>query len=83
MNIQTAKLELIKLLVETEDTKVIETLIKILTPQKRKESVWGYDTKGNLITDDMMLQIIDEAKKARKQGNLISQDALETESENW
>ena len=83
MNIQVAKLELIKLLVETQDVLVIEKMIEILTPQKRKNEIWGYDVSGNKITDDMMIKILQKADEARKKGQLINQKELETEAENW
>lgn len=81
MDIQTTKLELIKMLAETNDISVLQQIIQLLTPEKSNEAFWGYDVKGNRITDDMMIQMLQAAESEKANGTLKSQEDLE--AENW
>ncbi len=81
MDIQTTKLELIKMLAETNDISVLQQIIQLLNPEKDNAAFWGYDAKGNRITDDMMIQMLQDADSEKKNGTLKSQTDLE--AENW
>lgn len=81
MDIQTTKLELIKMLAETNDISVLQQIIQLLSPEKKNEAFWGYDAKGNHITDDMMIQMLQDAESEKENGTLKSQEDLE--AENW
>ena len=81
MDIQTTKIELIKMLAETNDVSVLQQIIQLLTPEKSNEAVWGFDIKGNRITDDMMIQMLSDAETEKTNGTLKSQEDLE--AENW
>ena len=81
MDIQTTKLELIKMLAETNDISVLQQIIQLLKPEKSNEAFWGYDMKGNRITDDMMIQMLHDAETEKANGTLKSQEDLE--AENW
>jgi len=81
MDIQTTKLELIKMLAETNDISVLQQIIQLLNPEKSNEAFWGYDVKGNRITDDMMIQMLHDSETEKANGTLKSQEDLE--AENW
>ena len=81
MNIQTTKLQLIKMLAETNDVSVLQQIVQLLSPEKENDAIWGYDVKGNRITDDMMLQMLQDAETEKANGTLKSQNDLE--AENW
>ena len=81
MDIQTTKLQLIKMLAETNDVSVLQQIVQLLSPEKENDAIWGYDVKGNRITDDMMLQILEDAATDRNNGFLVEQQ--KNELENW
>jgi len=83
MDIRATQVELIKLLAETTDAGVLSQIAKILQPKSSGQSVWGYDTSGNLITEEMMMKFLEEAKADRAADRLTSHEDLEKEAENW
>ena len=87
MELQTIKLELIKMLLETEEKSILEKVRKILSPQKNGskpvEGAVGYQPDGSPITKEQLLKRIEESEEAIRKGEIISMEDLMKESENW
>ncbi|MCF8246797.1 MAG: hypothetical protein K9J37_07825 [Saprospiraceae bacterium] len=86
MNSQSIKLELIKLLLETDEPSLLEKVRKILAPnvdKSRPKNIVGYKPNGDPVSqkefeEEMRISIGQIAK-----GEVMSQEDLIKEAENW
>ncbi len=87
MELQAIKLELIKLLLETDEKSILEKVRKLLSTQKNGaksvEDAVGYQPDGSPITKEQLLKRIEESEEAIRKGEVISMEDLMKESENW
>lgn len=81
MDIQAEKLHLIEELTRIQDIQIIEQ-IKGLLKQKNNPVV-GYEITGAPITRKQLIKRIEEAERRIDNGEYVTQEDLEKESENW
>jgi len=79
MGIQAVKLNVVKKILSLEQEAVIKKIEQILD----NEMVVGYTVDGKPLTQKAYNERIELAEKQLKNGQTISQDDLEKESENW
>jgi hypothetical protein len=80
MDIQAEKLRLIEELARIQDIHIIEQIKQLL---KRQNPVVGYGINGNAITRKQLIKRIEDAEQRIDNGEYITQEDLEKESENW
>ncbi len=86
MNSQSTKLELIKLLLETDEPSLLEKVRKILLPAATKrlsESIVGYKPNGEAITQKEFEEEMKTSIMQAENGEVISQEDLIKQAENW
>jgi len=81
MDIQAEKLHLIEELARIQDIRIIEQIKQLL--KKKNNPIVGYEIDGAPITRKQLIKKIDEAENRIDNGEYISQEDLEKESENW
>ena len=85
MNSQSIKLELIKLLLETDEPSLLEKVRKILTPaaDKGSKNIVGYEPNGDPITQEYLARHMKKSIEQVEKGEVMSHEDLVKESENW
>ncbi len=81
MDIQTEKLHLIEELARIQDIHIIEQIKQLL--KQKNNPVVGYEINGDPITRKQLIKRIEEAEKRIDNGEYVTQEDLEKESENW
>jgi hypothetical protein len=81
MDIQAEKLHLIEELARIQDIHIIEQIKQLL--MQKNNPVVGYEIDGSLITRKQLIKRIGEAETRIDNGEFITQEDLEKESENW
>lgn len=81
MDIQAEKLHLIEKLTRIQDIRIIEQIKELL--KQKNNPVVGYEISGDPITRRQLVKRIEEAEKRIDNGEYITQEDLEKESENW
>jgi hypothetical protein len=81
MDIQAEKLHLIEELTRIQDIQIIEQIKQLL--KQKNNPVVGFEINGEPITRKQLIVRIEEAEKRIDNGEYISQEDLEKESENW
>jgi len=69
-----------------EDEELLNAYLKIIesgTAKSKETEIVGYNTKGDPITQAEMVETVRAASERVKSGKYISQEDLETASENW
>ena len=79
MSLQAAKLTIVQKILAVEQASVLERIAEILN----NEMIVGYTTKGKPLTEKAYNRRIAVVEKQLKNGDTISQEDLEKESENW
>jgi hypothetical protein len=79
MGLQAVKLNVVKKILSLEQESIIKKIEQILD----NEMVVGYTIDGKPLTQKAYNERIELAEKQLKNGQTISQDDLEKESENW
>ncbi len=79
MRIQAVKLNLVKKILSLEQESVIKKIDEIL----ENEMIVGYTVDGKPLTQKAYNERIELAEQQLKNGQTISQDDLEKESEIW
>jgi hypothetical protein len=79
MGIQAVKLNLVKKILSLEQESVIKKIDEIL----ENEMIVGYTVDGKPLTQKAYNERIELAEQQLKNGQTISQDDLEKESETW
>lgn len=82
MDIQAEKLLLIEELARVQDVQIIKQIKQLLLQQKKNPTT-GYDISGNPITRKQLIARIEKADNRIDNGEYITQEDLEKESENW
>ena len=87
MDAQAFKLELIKLLLETDELTILEKVKRALSPQigRKKEptTIVGFRPNGDPISQDEFIQEIKISMEQRRKGEVVSHEDLIKEAENW
>lgn len=85
MDSKLLKFDLIKMLLETEDSKILEQVRKILSPTKklRDDEIVGSEADGTPISRKQLLKSIEEAEEDISKGNVISHEDLVKMSKDW
>lgn len=81
MDIQAEKLHLIEELARIQDIHIIEQIKQLL--KEKNNPVVGYEINGNSITRTQLIKRIEEAETRVDNGEYVTQQDLEKESENW
>lgn len=81
MDIQAEKLQLIEELARIQDIHIIEQIKQLL--KQKNNPVVGYEINGDSITRKQLIKRIEEAEKRIDNGEYVTQEDLEKESENW
>ena len=81
MDIQLEKLQLIEKLTQIEDIDIIEQVRELLN--QKGNQVVGYGINGTPITRKQLIRRIEEAEERIDNGEYITQEDLEKESQNW
>jgi hypothetical protein len=81
MDIQAEKLHLIEELARIQDIHIIEQIKQLLKQQNNP--VVGYEINGDPITRKQLIKRIEESEKRIDNGEYVTQEDLEKESENW
>lgn len=79
MNLHAVKIDMVQKLLALNTASVIERINKILD----KEIIVGYTVEGKPLTKEAYNKRLQKAEKQIKAGHYITQEELETESENW
>jgi len=79
MSLQAAKLTIVQKILAVEQASVLERIAEILN----NEMIVGYTTDGKPLTEKAYNRRLAIAEKQLKNGDTISQEDLEKESENW
>jgi hypothetical protein len=72
---------LIEELARIQDIHIIEQIKQLL--KQKNNPVVGYEINGNPITRKQLIKRIEEAEKRIDNGEFVTQEDLEKESENW
>lgn len=87
MELQAIKLELIKMLLETDEINILEKVKNMLSFQKNKsgkgDEIVGYQPDGGPISKEQLLKRIEESEQAISKGEVIALEDLIKESEHW
>lgn len=78
MNLQARKLHLIEYLIKLQDEKEFGRIEASIIPQSKVR----YDEFRPFTTEELIVRA-QKSENDYKEGRLISQEQLETESENW
>jgi len=78
MNIETTKLELMQLLLQTQKETILTRIQKVF-----EEEVVAYTVDGKPLTKSAYKKELLEAETEIEQGKFTTQEDLERESENW
>jgi hypothetical protein len=81
MDIQAEKLHLIEELTRVQDIHIIEQIKELL--KQKNNPIVGFEIDGNPITRKQLIKRIEEAETRIDNGEYITQQDLEKESENW
>ena len=81
MDVQAEKLHLIEELTRIQDIHIIEQIKELL--RKKNNPVVGYEITGAPITRKQLIKRIEEAEKRIDNGEYVTQEDMEKESENW
>ncbi|HNS30897.1 MAG: hypothetical protein UZ12_BCD005002471 [Bacteroidetes bacterium OLB12] len=81
MDIQAEKLHLIEELTRIQDIHIIEQIKGLL--KQKSNPVVGYEITGAPITRTQLIKQIEEAERRIDNGEYVTQEDLEKESENW
>ena len=68
------------------DKELLNAYLRIMEngiSQNKKVGIIGYDSKGQPITNEDLIEQVTAASERVKSGEYISQEDLEKESENW
>ena len=79
MSLQAAKLSLVQKILSLNQENIIKKIDEILD----NEMIVGYTVEGNPLTKTEYNKRIAIAEKQLRNGEIISQEDLERESENW
>lgn len=79
MSLLAVKLRVVQKILSTDQETIINKIDEIL----ENEMIVGYTAEGKPLTQKEYNQRIDIAEKQLKNGEVISQEDLEKESENW
>ncbi len=79
MGIQSIKLNVVQKILSIEQESVIKKINEIL----ENEMIVGYTVDGDSLTKKQYNQRIELAEKQINSGEIISQEELEKQSENW
>lgn len=87
MEVQIIKLELIKLLLETDELPLLEKIKRLLAipngTKSPRDEIVGYHPGGAPVTKLELIQQLEESEEAIRRGEVISMEDLIKESENW
>ncbi len=85
MNIQTEKLELMQLLLATEDVTILQSIRDIFGTSRQDDmlEIVGQTSDGEPITKKDLIDRAIESNKAIAEGRVTSIENLEKEMENW
>ncbi len=83
MDIQTRKLNFIQEILILRNEKLISKLESLLKKEKSKDEIVGFTIEGKPMTKETYIRDIDEARLQMKEGEHLSQEELEKQSENW
>jgi hypothetical protein len=81
MDIQAEKLHLIEELARLQDIHIIEQIKQLL--KQKNNPIVGYEINGEAITRKQLIKRIEEAETRIDNGEYVTQEDLEKESENW
>ncbi len=81
MDIQAEKLHLIEELAKIQDIRLIVKIKELL--MRKNDPVVGYEITGAPITRKQLIKRIEEAEQRIDNGEYVTQEDLERESENW
>lgn len=81
MDIQAEKLHLIEELAKIQDIRLIVQIRELL--MRKNDPVVGYEITGAPITRKQLIKRIEEAEQRIDNGEYVTQEDLERESENW
>ncbi len=81
MDIQAEKLHLIEEVTRIQDIRIIEQIKQLL--KQKNNPIVGYEITGEPITRKQLIMLIEKAEKRIDNGEYITQEDLEKESENW
>jgi actin-like ATPase involved in cell morphogenesis len=79
MNLQEAKLGVIQKIMSVSKSSLLEKIDKLL----EEEMVVGYTVEGKPLTKEAYNLRLQKAEEQLKSGLSITQEELESESENW
>lgn len=85
MDIQTTKLELIKLLMEVDKESILQEIKSILKSNSNSvsEEIVAYTTKGEPLTKEQYVQEIQKGLNDIEAGRVISHEEFLNEIKNW
>ena len=78
MNIETTKLELMQLLLQTQKPSLLERIKKVFDTE-----IVAYTAEGKPLSKSAYRKELLEAEAEIERGEFITQEDLEQESENW
>ncbi|HFA50656.1 MAG TPA: hypothetical protein ENJ95_16740 [Bacteroidetes bacterium] len=86
MDVQSAKLEIINLVLETDDLHLLlkaKNLLVTSFAKNKDEEIVGSHPDGRPMTRKELWESIKQSEKAIEKGDVISQEELVRISENW
>lgn len=79
MSLQAAKLNILQRILAVDEASILDKIDALL----EKEMTVGYTTDGKPLTKKQYNLRLERAEAQLKNGEIISQEDLEKESENW
>lgn len=89
MEVQMLKLEVIELLLRTNEVTILNKIKQELVNQvpdlmeSKKTTIIGRTPSGDPLTEEAYLQQIENSRKEMIKGDVIDLEELEREAENW
>jgi len=83
MEIQTIKTEIYQLVDHIQDTTLLKTVYDILKNEEGNTGIVAYTAKGEPLTKTQYVARIRKAQEQVKNGEVITVEDLEKESETW
>ena len=86
MDSQSIKLELIKLLLETDEPTLLEKVRQLLLPTKKgqsKKGIVGFKPNGEPLSQAELAEKMAASVKQAENGEVVSHEDLIKEAENW
>lgn len=79
MDLQTAKVDVVQKIMNVSNTSLLEKISHILD----EEMIVAYTTAGKPLTRQMYDSRLEQAEMQIKEGEVLSQEDLEKQVENW